>query len=73
MKNYNLTLKDINPKLAKEVKKAKNTKPTWDEFWSMNEEEMRAYLTINNGGISEERLEEKVQTINNFKKKIDNK
>lgn len=48
MKNYNLKLSDINPKLAKEVKKAKNTKPTWDEFWSMNEEEMKAYLTINN-------------------------
>ena len=48
MKNYNLKLTDISSKLAKEVKKAKNTKPTWDEFWSMNEEEMKAYLTINN-------------------------
>ena len=48
MKNYNLTLEQaVGKKLAKEVKKAKKTKPTWDEFWSMNEEEMKAYLTIN--------------------------
>ena len=69
MKNYDLTLKDTfySPTLGMEVLKARHI--TWDEFWSMNEEEMRAYLTINNGGISEERLEEKVQTINHFKKK----
>jgi len=54
MKNYNLTLEQaVGSKLAKEVRKrdiqaVKAIKPTWDEFWSMNEEEMRAYLTINN-------------------------
>ena len=49
MKNYNLTLEQaVGSKLAKEVKKVRAIKPTWDEFWSMNEEEMRAYLTINN-------------------------
>ena len=54
MKNYNLTLEQaVGKKLAKEVRKrdlqaVKAIKPTWDEFWSMNEEEMRAYLTINN-------------------------
>jgi len=70
MKNYNLTLEQgVGKELAKEVRKVRAIKPTWDEFWSMNEEEMRAYLTINNGGISEERLEEKVQTIDHFKKK----
>jgi hypothetical protein len=53
MRNYNLTLEQaVGKELAKEVKKVRAIKPTWDEFWSMNEKEMKAYLTINNKEVN---------------------
>jgi len=62
MKNYDLTLEQaVGKELAKEVKKVKTTKPidrltgthqSVVDFCNMNEEEMRAYLTINNKEVN---------------------